>query len=394
MHAAEFLSLVEGVVAAGRQAKAMYAEQLAPDFTPFDFLDSHETALSRVLAWMLDPQGSHAQGARFLEEFLRWLDVDDLGGLHDWSGARVQTEVPATYSKDGGFIDILVTAGGCGLAIENKPYAGDQVLQVTRYLNDLAHRSPRAHCLVYLSGAGGGPSEVSITEQEASLAEEAGRLSVRSYADLTAWLELSARSCRAPSVSALIRGLAAFVQKEIVGVTNRSEAAALADTILSNPGRLNAALALFEAQAATREKLIARLVADVEERVSKKKGWNIARSDIGAKIHTGLLIGLPSTKARFGIQFDQNGYRYLFYGAQVDGGGKLEPRVRKAVDGCLGPGKSTEYWPWWRQVSANDRFFPIAPSLDREFWLMANDGRLASMLVEFVEAIESAIKRA
>lgn len=388
----ELLSHVEGLVAARAQARALYAEQIAPGFTPFEFLDTHETALSRVLAWMLDPQGSHAQGARFLTTFLEWADAPELAGATDWSTANVRTEVATVYSGQGGFLDVLVKAGTFGIAIENKPFAADQRLQVNRYLSDLTRRCPGGHCLIYLSSNGDGPSETSLSTDLVVSEQGAGRLRIRSYPDLISWLEICAGSCRAPSVATLVRGFATYIEREFKGVGNKEEAEHLAETIASNPERLNAALALFEAQDATRERLIARFVADVSARVSDRAGWTLARADLGSSANSGVLVGLPGVKARFGIQFDQSAYRYLFYGVEVPGGGRVEPKVKAVIQAHLGKGGVTEWWPFWRKVQPNDRYFPIDPSLDREFWLMLSDGRLAGMVMAFVDEIEERLR--
>ena len=67
-------------------------------------------------------------------------------------------------------IDISVQIGeGDGrycLAIENKPYAGDQVNQVRDYLEYLGKEYCARFLLIYLSPTGEGPSESSIHKTE------------------------------------------------------------------------------------------------------------------------------------------------------------------------------------------------------------------------------------
>lgn len=61
----------------GRAAqRAADAEMRAPDFCLLDYLDSRENGISRILANLLDPMGSHGQGARFLEAFIKWAGID------------------------------------------------------------------------------------------------------------------------------------------------------------------------------------------------------------------------------------------------------------------------------------------------------------------------------
>src|SRR4051812_36234492 len=105
-------------------AQRLYAQRLAPDFNVFDFIAPDELRLSAILAWLLDPAGSHGQGALFLAEFLReiglpWLD-------EDLALARVAVEAGTDVGRR---IDVLVRLPGAVLAIENKPFAADQPRQ-------------------------------------------------------------------------------------------------------------------------------------------------------------------------------------------------------------------------------------------------------------------------
>ena len=57
-------------------ARRVYARRLAPDFNVFDFIAPDELRLSSILAWLLDPAGSHSQGNLFLVELLREFGLD------------------------------------------------------------------------------------------------------------------------------------------------------------------------------------------------------------------------------------------------------------------------------------------------------------------------------
>ena len=60
------LTTIETIVAEQIKTKAALAETEAPDFFPLDFLDARERGLSRIIAWLLNSDGSHAQSTRFL----------------------------------------------------------------------------------------------------------------------------------------------------------------------------------------------------------------------------------------------------------------------------------------------------------------------------------------
>jgi hypothetical protein len=204
------LGEISDIQAANRSRRVESASRTAPNFTPLEFLDTRERGLSRILAWLLNPRGSHEQGAAFLEEFTRWLELDDEWrlGLDD---AHVILEAPTIAITRVGYLDVLVRLKGRMLAIENKPTATDQPEQVRRYLADLASRRLDAHCLVYLSGTGSAPSDKSVGADEFGAAVAIGTLRVRGYAAIADWMDACVPRCVAPTVSAMLAGIKSHV---------------------------------------------------------------------------------------------------------------------------------------------------------------------------------------
>lgn len=111
----------------------------ADRFNVFEVLQitSSEVRLhSRFLAELLNPKGSHGQGAVFLDKFL------ELSGCHqvftDTRHVRVFVEhnIGSKTEISGGQLDLLlVDDKHCAVVIENKIYAGDQENQLLRYHN-------------------------------------------------------------------------------------------------------------------------------------------------------------------------------------------------------------------------------------------------------------------
>ncbi len=95
----------------------------ATQFTIFKFLEVDENLLSDMLAFLLDPAEAYGQQEQFLQLFVRRL-----GRTH---GALIRQAHVArealTYSisKQLRRIDVLVTAPGLVIAIENKVDAGE-----------------------------------------------------------------------------------------------------------------------------------------------------------------------------------------------------------------------------------------------------------------------------
>ena len=136
--------------------------QLARRFNVFDYLRTDELGLSRMIGDLLNPAGSHGQGAVFLQCFVRLLEEKrpEFAKGCNLSDSKVDCERTIT---DGRRIDITVEIDGrhC-LAIENKAnYADDQPDQVRDYLSWLKDNY-KEYLLVYLTPTGKGPSEGSF----------------------------------------------------------------------------------------------------------------------------------------------------------------------------------------------------------------------------------------
>jgi hypothetical protein len=180
-----------------------------------------------------------------------------------------------------------------------------------------------------------------------------------------------------------------------MGVEDIHDASDLAQAICENGGMVEAALALFEAEHSIRALIIERFNQMVRQEVALRNGWHLIRSNIGPERYSGVLIGFaPDSTIGFGFQFDQARYGWLFYGVASEDGRSLPARTKSALKAFMGSARGTDYWPVWKNVGPNDRHFPLARRADRDFWLAAYDGRLAKMLVRFVEEVEAALKAA
>ena len=145
-------------------------EESRSEFDALTFLglSASEAVHSKILAWLLDPQGSHGAGDRFLRGFLRESaavataagvsvgDLDDESAF-EWSVTRVQQEWYNVVDGHEGRLDILLIneAEGFACAIENKVFFGEHSEQLTRYRRALADAYPDWHSRhVFLSPEG------------------------------------------------------------------------------------------------------------------------------------------------------------------------------------------------------------------------------------------------
>ena len=100
-----------------RQAKQRFSDQLAPEFSIFDYFRSDEMALSNCLAGMLDPNGRHGQGNIFLRAFFETIFHEKKWTIN-FDYCKVVTEKQANGQRR---IDIYLEFMGCIIGIENKP---------------------------------------------------------------------------------------------------------------------------------------------------------------------------------------------------------------------------------------------------------------------------------
>jgi hypothetical protein len=175
MEIAHLMRLVQARQNAMEQALSLYGDRLAPEFNPFQFIEPGELKLSRIIAWLLDAKGNHAQGPRFLQLLLtkigaRW----PAEALDD---ADVKTEFPIAAGQ----MDIHAQSGIRILAIENKPWAADGDQQLFRYFSYLDRQALSDCDLIYLNTDGSGPAGNSLGCTERNRRQSDGQLHLWSY---------------------------------------------------------------------------------------------------------------------------------------------------------------------------------------------------------------------
>jgi len=107
-----------------------------------------EETHSNILAWLLDPNGSHGLGAWFLTELLSRVFVRDPGPLDHICVCREVEEEPEKA-------DVMVTTDSWRLVIENKIDGGEDMDEAGRGQTErYVERWPGSYC-IYLTPHGG-----------------------------------------------------------------------------------------------------------------------------------------------------------------------------------------------------------------------------------------------
>ena len=170
-----FFSELSPRLDAARTVERALDRQLARQFNAFDYLRPDELRLSKMIGDLLDPEGPHGQGQVFLRLLLDRVGFD-YGG--DMRNSRVDVERRIENQRR---LDVVVDIGGDGdrrcLAIENKPFAGDQKNQIKDYLDWFRKNYGGGFLLIYLSPRGEAPSDRSVKLPD--LQDDAGNATFR-----------------------------------------------------------------------------------------------------------------------------------------------------------------------------------------------------------------------
>lgn len=108
---------------------------------------------SKFLAELLDPNGSHEQGDKFLKTFIKYINkfvINDENLIRintKNSLVEVEKSIGQITKNKGGRIDIAISETKNFICIENKIYAGEQENQMLRYYNYVKDNNYNFHIL-------------------------------------------------------------------------------------------------------------------------------------------------------------------------------------------------------------------------------------------------------
>lgn len=237
-------------------AQALYSRQLSPDFNIFDYINTDELGLSRILAFLLDPQGNHAQQETFLKLFIEHClpDMYEVSERQIFLNNIEKTEVflEEVTGKNNSlrrmdiYLRCMVGNDSYGICIENKPYAADQFEQLKDYAEELEKRRHKAWHLVYLNEANEGPSEYSIDTSKLEALKSKRQYSHLRFSDLIPWLKACQIECQNHSVNEFLTQLIKFIQKQFMGIKDMNEDNAVLEIMKQSESNLDASLKIYK----------------------------------------------------------------------------------------------------------------------------------------------------
>ena len=407
MNVAELLQNVYAKQNGLRLAKLFYQERLASDFSPFEFIEVDEMRLSSILAWLLNPRGSHSQGGRFLHGFVSKLHgetVDPAWSLQACENAEVRTEV----STKGGRIDILVRSRDRTLVIENKAGAGDGENQVANYFGYLDGLRQEGALLVYLTPKGENPSVLSISECQREKRIDNGQIHCWSYLGKTLdWLSSCRVVCRADRVSIFIDEFCRHIRDRFEGASDMAMQDQLVDEVLKSPETVSAALEVSLAIGMIRGRLLKKLQDQLVTEVAVK-GWVLhwtlpeAGGDPGP--NKGFTIDFGSEfRFGFGLRFVYGGFNVCRYGIYVKSGNQVSASDLANIEREAGQGGRVipmgahlgPTYVWLRTPQIGDAYLTVEEHWGQSSlpWVAISNNQMSKQIVDAASSFEGVLKR-
>ena len=298
-------------------------------FNPFQFLQTDEMGLSKILAFLLDPTETHGQGDLFLNSFLKFINKHQflayqkvniyLEKITKEENDEITNETTNETTNKNGRHDIFIEGildnkTSWVISIENKLQGAiDQPKQMHTYDKDLKNYVSDSYFLIYLPIFSNNPPEKSISEDKWTELMSDKKAMVLSASMLIKWLDNTL--IIAPAVKQFCNDFKKFLSEDIMGNTQDSNE--LIECLINNDKALFSALTVLETKETLYEKLMAMLVEQLKirfNRYTKLININFECGDDGSfnKKGYGLYIGNED----FGvcIYFYKSGLRDAYCG--------------------------------------------------------------------------------
>lgn len=277
-----------------KTAQSLYSRQLAPKFNTFDFINTDELGLSRIIADLLSPKGSHGQEEDFLRLFVEHC-LPSIAENSQWlpfidhiRQTKVLVEETTWSSGTSRRMDIYLEckADGksYGICIENKPYASDQFEQLKDYAIELQNRNHKAWHLVYLNENNDIPREYSVDTETLESWITKNQYSSLRFSNMIIWLKACQVECQNNSVTEFLAQLIKFIQKRFMGVEDMNMENTVLEVMQQSKENIEASIQISNNVDAMKKELIKVLIQDVKGKFSNryvKRPYNLDFSNIG-----------------------------------------------------------------------------------------------------------------
>jgi len=380
-----FLTTVGLTQRSFQRARAVYSKQVAPEFDWVSIFDPDEIKLSKVLGWMLDPQGSHCQGPLFLELFLEHCGLD-------WSAAEVESAViHLEYPFSEGRFDILITneASKRRVVIENKPFASDGYRQLERYLAFIGEEG----VVLYLPGTSERlPSGLSISRELREKHKASNHLVEESWTGLIPLFIECGKVAQAPRVRDFIAELPRYIAARFSGIKDMTEVQYIVEEMSRSAEAIESSFLVAKSLDFLREHLIDQLGKQLESIVPPD--WVVLQDPLSAKKFSSLYIEFPGTNVRFFMRFEQAKFGVLSYGLNDEGAKRLNKLEITRLAAEAGPGEVEVGFPWWLLANEETKLRLAGDwGLNPKPWMMIQNGSAARNIATEAARLFEALRK-
>lgn len=367
---ASFFSVLQAKRESFADFMRLYETSIAPRFNLFDFIGPDENKLSEIIAFLLNPEEAHGQGCKFLHIFLEAIGQSAEDGQNNAflqkflesikNKLNSSTKVTCTLEKATDKIettqrriDIELKVGNFGLAIENKPWACDQVEQIAAYNKQLEKDYKKTqYLLIYLSGAGEPPSKESIPEEDRKELIKSGHLKIFSYREFIPCVNQFKTHCQSERVRCFLQDFENYLKKRFEGGMGMYEKDMMMKYVLSDSKdskNLEIALAVSQIQDDIKQKLWKDLKGILEQNRPNqlKLDWGI--NNFWGYKDTGFSFKKDTWQYyNISFEFEQGQGCGFSYGVMKDE--ENQPNIDEIRDDDkLGVGKHNSRWPWYQK---------------------------------------------
>lgn len=394
-------------------AQALYSHQLSPNFSPFNYISTDELGLSRILADLLDPKGSHAQQESFLRLFIEYclptIHRDDKWQVLLDNIGKMEVFLEEVTSKSNSlrrmdiYLKYQVGNDSYGICIENKPYASDQYNQLIDYYKELKRRGHINRHIIYLNEYNDTPSEYSVDTKTLESWITSNQYSHLRFSGLIGWLKACQVECQNHSVSEFIAQLIKFIQKQFMGIEDMNEAKSVLNTMLSSQENIASALKIALNTHDMKKQLIEKLQRDLITIIAKEnKPYSTIKTDLkGINKEEQITFNIKESALDFCLGFGGTVFTNPYLGIFI-ANEDVEPNYEyyekiltkcRASNGIIGENLKGEedkskggYWCAWYNFEPYDWWSKTEP------WEQIHNGEMAHKIIKELDAYYQILK--
>jgi hypothetical protein len=282
------------------------------------------------------------------------------------------------------------------VAIENKPWAGDQENQLGDYAEYIKREAQGKNwLLIYLCNSE--PSEKSLNRELKQLLEEDGCFLTITFYELVDWMERCAKLVKAPAVKVFVDDLVGLIRRDVNGELDMSEQNEIKQILLKSTSHLQSAFHVQKVMHSIKEELLSKFKDDLE--------YGLHQAGFGLIWDRSMSQGWKSYSG-FGVKFGPNHNIYLlfeFASSNLQGlvwGLRRKddhiPRVdeiwaelNSKASSIYGAGRNLQWWPWQRDIDQTAGWTVEDKNWGTNFepWMKIQSGELVDKVIEMSKRV-------